>query len=58
MEHFYQKFDGFMSEKNTVFLNIVLERFPANGVWVELGSWTGRSVAYCVVELLNRNKLG
>ena len=58
MEHFYQNFDGFMSEKNTVFLDIVLERFPANGVWVELGSWTGRSVAYCVVELLNRNKLG
>jgi hypothetical protein len=58
MEHFYQNFDGFMGERNTVFLDIALEKFPARGVWVELGSWTGRSVAYSVVELINRNKLG
>ena len=47
-----------MSHKNTVMLDLVLDQFPPGGTWVELGSWTGRSAAYCVVELINRNKLG
>jgi predicted O-methyltransferase YrrM len=58
MKHFYQDISGFMSHKNTVMLDLVLDQFPAAGTWVELGSWTGRSAAYCVVELINRNKLG
>lgn len=58
MDHFYQNILGFMSHKNTVMLDIVLEQFPAGGTWVELGSWTGRSAAYCAVELINRDKLG
>jgi predicted O-methyltransferase YrrM len=58
MDHFYQDISGFMSHKNTVMLDLVLAQFPAGGTWVELGSWTGRSAAYCAVELINRNKLG
>ena len=58
MDHFYQNIDGFMSHKNTIFLDIVLQNFPVQGTWVELGSWTGKSVAYCVVELLKKNALG
>jgi hypothetical protein len=58
MDHFYQDISGFMSHKNTVMLDMVLDQFPPGGTWVELGSWTGRSAAYCVVELINRNKLG
>jgi hypothetical protein len=58
MHHFYQDIDGFMSHKNTVMLDIVLDSFPQGGRWVELGSWTGKSTAYCVVELLQRNKFG
>ena len=58
MEHFYQDISGFMSHKNTVMLDLVLDQFPSGGTWVELGSWTGRSAAYCAVELINRNKLG
>jgi hypothetical protein len=58
MEHFYQDISGFMSHKNTVMLDMALDQFPRSGTWVELGSWTGRSAAYCVVELLNRKKLG
>jgi hypothetical protein len=58
MQHFYQHIDGFMSQKNTIMLDIVLEQFPEGGTWVELGSWTGKSAAYCAVELMNRNKLG
>ena len=48
MNHFYQDIDGFMSHKNTVMLDMVLDQFPTSGTWVELGSWTGRSAAYCV----------
>lgn len=54
MEHFYQDIPGFMNHRNTVMLDHVIQDFPPNGTWVELGSWTGRSAAYCVVELLNR----
>lgn len=58
MDHFYQTISGFMSERNTVMLDAVISRFPQGGTWVELGSWTGRSAAYCVVELIKANKLG
>ena len=58
MDHFYQDIDGFMSGRNTIMLDMVLEQFPKKGTWVELGSWTGRSAAYCVVELINQDKLG
>jgi hypothetical protein len=58
MNHFYQNIDGFMSHKNTVMLDIVLDSFPAGGCWVELGAWTGKSTAYCMVELLQKKKFG
>ena len=58
MEHFYQQVEGFMSHRNTIMLDLVLEGFPPGGTWVELGSWMGKSAAYCVVELINRHKLG
>jgi predicted O-methyltransferase YrrM len=58
MEHFYQSIDGFMNHRNTVMLDHVIRGFPQDGTWVELGSWTGRSTAYCVVELINRGWQG
>ncbi len=58
MEHFYQNIDGFMNDRNTIMLDIVFDRMPENCQWVELGSWTGKSAAYCAVELINRNKFG
>lgn len=58
MDHFYHNIDGYMNHRNTIMLDIVLDQFPHGGTWVELGSWTGRSTAYCVVELINRQKLG
>ena len=57
MNHFYQNINGYMSEKNTVLLDFVIEQLPSNSVWVELGSWTGKSSAYCTVELINKKKL-
>ncbi len=58
MEHFYQNIDGFMNHRNTVMLDHVIQTFPQRGCWVELGSWTGRSAAYCVVELVRRGWIG
>ena len=58
MEHFYERIDGYMSRRNTVMLDLAIERFPGGGTWVELGSWTGKSAAYCVVSLINTGKLG
>lgn len=58
MEHFYTNIDGFMNHRNLAFLNHALDEFPIGGTWVELGSWTGKSAAYCAVELINRNKIG
>lgn len=47
-----------MNDRNRKMLDLVIDQFPAGGTWVELGSWMGRSAAYCVVELINKNKLG
>lgn len=58
MEHFYQDVEGFMSHRNTIMLDLVLETFPPGGTWIELGSWMGRSAVYCVVELIRREKIG
>lgn len=58
MEHFYQAVPGFMNHRNTVLFDHVIKHFPQRGVWVELGSWLGRSAAYCTIELMRANKLG
>tara|TARA_B110000503_G_scaffold142564_1_gene239766 strand:+ start:3002 stop:3574 length:573 start_codon:yes stop_codon:yes gene_type:complete len=57
IEHFYQNINGYMNYKNTDFLDLVIESLPKPAIWVELGSWTGKSAAYCAVELYNKNKL-
>lgn len=57
--HFYSNIvDGYMGPGNIKMLDIALQQFPAGGTWVELGSWTGKSTAYCVVELIHRKKIG
>lgn len=58
MNHFYQNIDGFMNHRNLEFLDLAIDKFPAGGTWVELGSYTGKSAAYCAVELINQDKLG
>jgi cephalosporin hydroxylase len=57
IEHFYHTIKGYMSKKNTVLLDFVIDSLDNNSVWVELGSWTGKSSAYCAVELYNKGKL-
>lgn len=55
IKHFYETIDGFMSNKNKILFDYILENWKG-GNWVEVGSWTGKSTAYIVVELLNKNK--
>jgi hypothetical protein len=58
MEHYYYNLDGWMGKNNIDLFNFVIEKIPTNFVWVEVGSWAGKSISYCVVELTNKNKFG
>ena len=51
-EHFYQRIPGFFSFQPVY--DLALARMPDQGIWVEVGSWQGRSIAYAVVESLAR----
>lgn len=55
MKHFYESIDGFMTDRNLALFDLVISKSYDNFKWIELGSWTGKSVAYCVVELVNKN---
>lgn len=54
MEHFYKNIKGFMSDRNIELFNLVINNATEDFKWVELGSWTGKSAAYCIVELINK----
>ena len=56
MKHFYKNIKGYMKDSNIVLFDTVIETVNDNFTWVELGSWTGKSAAYCVVELIKTNK--
>lgn len=58
MEHFYQDIDGFMINNNKIFFDFIIPKIQNKFTWIELGSWTGKSTAYCVVELINSKKVG
>jgi hypothetical protein len=57
MNHFYRDIPGYMSNTNIECFDYVLERLPAGNInWIELGSFSGKSAAYCVVELINKKQ--
>jgi len=56
MIHFYQNVEGFLTVNHPTFFNKMMELSPDKGVWVEVGSWLGKSISYCVVESMNRNR--
>lgn len=58
MEHFYQNISGFMKDSNKSLFDRVINSLQHKCNWVEVGSFTGQSAAYCIVELLKKNKLG
>jgi hypothetical protein len=54
MKHFYTDIKGFMSDRNVELFNLITTTATEDFTWVELGSWTGKSAAYCIVELINK----
>lgn len=56
MEHIYKSIDGWFDFN--LFYTSVVDRVPDNFVFVELGVWKGKSLAYFVVEAINKNKNG
>lgn len=52
LKHFYQSIPGFFSFQPVY--DLALARMPSRGIWVEVGSWQGRSIAYAVVESQRR----
>lgn len=52
--HVYHTADGWFDFSN--FYHEIAEWIPANGVWVEVGVYAGKSFSFAVVECLNRGK--
>ena len=57
MEHFYQSIDGWTKNRYLMF-DKVIKLIKSDCIWVEVGAWQGKSVAYCAVELINQGKFG
>ena len=58
MKHFYYlpKFEEEWFDYQNLYTDMV-NTFPTGSVFVEVGSWKGRSAAYMCVEIANSNKL-
>lgn len=54
MEHFYKKIDGYFNFEGLY--KKYANDLQNGSVFVELGSWKGRSIAYITVEIVNLNK--
>ena len=54
MEHFYQEIDGWFCFKKQY--EKIFSLLPNEAVWVEVGSYCGRSIAWLLVEMENNNK--
>ena len=54
MEHFYQNIHGWFTYPR-LYQNIV-NKFPTDSHFVEVGVWKGKSAAYMVVEIINSGK--
>ena len=56
MKHFYQNINGFFNASHEELFNTILKKSPDSGVWVEIGSFIGKSMAYIYCESLQKNK--
>lgn len=56
VEHYYQSVQGWFVEGDIAFYKTLLSMIPDGGVFVEVGSWRGRSFSYMLVEALNTNR--
>jgi len=56
MNHFYQNIGPENWFNYEDLYSEMVSFFPSNSLFVEVGSWKGRSTAYMAVEILNSNK--
>ena len=54
MEHFFESIEGWFNFRSIY--DQALQEAPANAVFVEVGSWRGRSAAYMAVEIAKSGK--
>jgi len=54
MDHFYEKLEGWFTFPNLY--SQLAQVLPENGTFVEVGVWKGKSLAYFIVECINKNK--
>ncbi len=54
MDHFYQEIQGWFDFNNLY--SFIVEQSTGPAVFVEVGAWKGKSVAYLGVEIKNSNK--
>lgn len=54
IKHVYHTADGWFDFSD--FYRSIADWIPANGVWVEVGVYAGKSFSFAVVECLNRGK--
>lgn len=57
MKHFYKSLSGENWMNFEEFYKYLVNKFPSGSIFVEIGSWKGRSAAYMIVEILNSKKL-
>lgn len=55
MEHFYKTLGENWFTYPTLYSNMV-EKYPTNSHFVEVGTWKGMSAAYMAVEIINSGK--
>ena len=56
MQHFYKDIHGFMTDNHLTYFSNIITMMPDDAQWVEVGSWQGKSITYCVVESINKGK--
>ena len=54
MDHFFKDIHGWFNFPNLY--KEMVDRFPDNSNFVEIGTWKGQSAAYMAVEIVNSNK--
>jgi hypothetical protein len=54
MEHFYEKLEGWFNYPNLY--SKLAQTIPDRGIFIEVGVWKGKSLAYFIVESINNNK--
>lgn len=56
MDHFYESVEGWFCETDKKIYDDAVDKFTDGDVFVEIGSWKGRSASAMAVNIVNSNK--